>query len=69
VLQESLYDLWCRKSNFAALYPTSYDASANASDVPMSTNNGAATKIICVFIINILPKHHTRIFLAMFSSL
>ncbi len=67
--QESLYDLWCRKSNFAALYPTSYDASAYASGAHMSTNNGAATKINCVFIINISPNHHTRIFLAMFASL
>jgi hypothetical protein len=24
VWQESLYDLWCKKSNFAVLYPLSY---------------------------------------------
>jgi hypothetical protein len=45
VWQESSYDLWCRKSNFAVLYPSSYGPVAYASGAPMSTNNDAANKI------------------------
>ena len=33
VWQESLYDLWCRKSNFAVLYPSSYGPVAYARGI------------------------------------
>ena len=39
--QESLYDLWCKKSNFAVLYPSSYGPVANARGI--TTVNGAKT--------------------------
>ena len=41
VWQESLYDLWCRKSTFAVLYPSSYGPVAYACDI--TTVNGAKT--------------------------
>ena len=41
VWQESLYDLWCKKSNFAVLYPSSYGPVANARGT--TTVNGAKT--------------------------
>ena len=39
--QESLYDLWCRKSNFAVLYPPSYGPVAYAGGI--TTVNAAKT--------------------------
>ena len=39
--QESLYDLWCKKSNFAVLYPSSYGPVANARGI--TTVNVAKT--------------------------
>jgi hypothetical protein len=41
VWHESLYDLWCKKSNFAVLYPSSYGPVANARGI--TTVNGAKT--------------------------
>ena len=41
VWQESLYDLWCRKSTFAVLYPSSYGPVAYACGI--TTVNGAKT--------------------------
>jgi len=41
VWQESLYDLWCKKSNFAVLYPSSYSPVAYARGI--TTVNGAKT--------------------------
>jgi hypothetical protein len=50
VWQESLYDLWCKKSNFAVLYPLSYGPVAYVLGITIV--NGAKTNTSTVTIKN-----------------
>jgi hypothetical protein len=67
VWQESLYDLWCRESNFAVVYPSSYGPVAYACGITKvngtKTNTSTVTsKSNAVFIWNrSTPRRRQRL--------